>query len=377
VLHIVTTNNSEVFRHLGAKVFQVLGLDHSIASDYWSVLELVRTKQPQIAILDAELPGGDGYAACRELKQDPELKELRIMLALTSVMDRRQLDLIKESRCDDVLAMPMHSDEFYRHVVGVTGLPFRQHDRVRVELEAAVEASGEALSANIEDISLGGLGLRTERRLRSGDQVTVRIKRDDKSYPEGVMVVAWTRDAADGEFHAGLTFGELPPETRELVEEICLFDVSPAEEGGVSVRLHGDLTERSDLSHLTARLSEEARIEFSMREVRYMSSAGVRIWCQFLAELSGKNYSFRHASLAFAAQVAMVPLAAGNGVIKSFEAPYLCDECDHEDVRLIETNAVLMESGDIDLPTLHCGTCGGDLVFDDVPRRFCAFLLRR
>lgn len=376
MLHIVTTNNSEVFRHLGSKVFQVLGLDHSVAADYHTAIELVRTKRPQVVILDAELPGGDGYAACRELKSDPSLGGVRVMLALSSVMNRRQIELIRESHCDDVLAMPIHSDDFYRHVVGVTGLPFRQNDRVQVSLDAEVELDDGGCAATVEDVSLGGIGLRSERRLRKGDRVRVRLRCEDRTYPDAGMLVAWIRQVDAGVCLAGLAFESLPIETRLLVEELCLFDVARAENGGIVARLHGDIVERSNLEPLAARLAHASRIEFSMREVRYMSSAGVRVWCRFLATLSGKSYSFRHASLAFTSQVAMVPIAAGNGVIKSFEAPYICEQCEREDVRLIETNVVSLEGGEILLPTLHCGSCGGSLVFDDLPRRFCAFLLR-
>ena len=91
-LHVVTSNNVEVFRHLGAGPFQRLDVAHSVASSYDEALELVRSKRPQIAILDAELAGGDGFALCRTIKDTPELRGVHVMMVLSPVITRAQLD---------------------------------------------------------------------------------------------------------------------------------------------------------------------------------------------------------------------------------------------------------------------------------------------
>ena len=68
-----------------------------------------------------------------------------------------------------------------------------------------------------------------------------------------------------------------------------------------------------------------------------------------------------------------MPAVAGHGKIVSFEAPYRCEQCDREDARLLETKMLVREGDDILPPTLHCGVCRGELVFDDIPRRYLAF----
>ena len=85
----------------------------------------------------------------------------------------------------------------------------------------------------------------------------------------------------------------------------------------------------------------QSRIEFNLREVHRMSSSGVQLWCLFLEGLAGKEYAFRHASTTFTSQVAMIPNAAGTGTFLSFEAPYRCDTCDQDDIRLLEANALI------------------------------------
>src|SRR5690606_32485465 len=159
----------------------------------------------------------------------------------------------------------------------------------------------------------------------------------------------------------------IPIKTRLLLEQLSLYDVSPAIEGsplggGVTVSLQGDFTEITDFSLLAERLQDETLIDFNAAAVRYISSAGVRAWCQFLNALgSGKRYSFRHCSMAFASQAAMVPMVIGSGDVLSLEAPYFCERCDREELRLLETRALLRDENHIVPPQLSCTTCGGEL----------------
>ena len=95
-----------------------------------------------------------------------------------------------------------------------------------------------------------------------------------------------------------------------------------------------------------------------------------------LEELGEKRYFFRHASTTFTSQVSMIPAAAGTGQFLSFEAPYRCDTCDQDDIRLLEAAAVLCEGEEVVPPTLHCSICGGELAFDDLPWRYFSFLVR-
>jgi hypothetical protein len=101
---------------------------------------------------------------------------------------------------------------------------------------------------------------------------------------------------------------------------------------------------------------------------------GVRIWSEFLARLEGRQYTFRHCSLAFASQAAMVPMVLAGSTVLSTEAPYRCDACDREVLRLVESKTLVFEHGRVHPPHLRCSACGGPLEFDDIPERYFAFL---
>jgi len=393
MLRLVTTNNVEVFRHLGSAAFQRLGLDHQVAANYHDALKMIQRYEPTIAILDVELAGGSGYDLCRAVKDDPKTRGTHVILLLSSVITRDDLDRIESSGCDDVLALPIYNDDFYHHLAQIADLPFRRDRRIGVTLECLIPDAGDSISGTVFNVCSRGVGVQLPARLENGQQVTVRFRHDGEVFPETKATVAWTKpvepDSAESESEgpeqlAGLTFDEnVPIKTRLLLERLALFDVVPAPNGspmagGVTVSLQGDFTEITNFSALSKRLESERSIDFNAAAVRYISSAGVRGWCQFLKSLGDdKTYTFRHCSIAFASQAAMVPMVIGSGEVLSVEAPYFCEACDREELRLLETKALLRDGEHIVPPQLSCSACGGELEFDDVPDRYFAFLRGR
>ena len=374
-IRLVTTNNVDVYRLLGAPAVARLRVHYTVAADQAELVEAVERLRPRIALIDVELAGGSGYDACRQIKDNPALAQTHVVLLLSprGRMSREVLDRIARSGCDDVMAMPLHPDDFYFHLAHLTGAPFRRDRRIGVDLEILLPISGSAVRAQVMNVSAGGVGIRTPHPLAIGEPVLARFHRSTQTSPETAMVVAWCQEV-DASLAAGLRFdGEPTMKTRLLLEQIALFDIIAGPDQS-TVLLHGDFTEMTTFQPLASRLVDAPRLDFDLGAVRYLSSAGVRSWCHFLASLGDKPYQFRHCSVAFATQAAMVPMVLGHGEVISLEAPYVCDTCDREDTRLLETQLILREGDRFIPPRLHCARCGGELTFDDVPERYFAFL---
>lgn len=377
MLRIVTSDNSSLLEHLAAPGLQSIGVEHAVAHSYGTAVELIRTKHPHVAIFDAERPEGNAYDICRTIKREQTLSDIRFVIVLGSVVTREQLERVRECQCDDVLALPLRTEDFFHHVVQIAGLPHRRHGRVAVDLSAEIVLGKEVFVSTVDNMSLGGVGVSLDAELPEGELVGLRLRRGQERFPEARAKVMWTRRIGKMAALAGLSFHEMPVQTRLMVEELCFFDVRPLGEQGVLVTLHGDIVETTDFSALAERLEQEPRVEFNLREVRRMSSYGARSWCDFLAGLEGKPYAFHHTSTVFSTQVSIVPQVAGAGKIVSFEAPYRCDHCDTLDVRLVESASVLQEGEELVAPTLRCNVCGGELVFDDLPFRYFSFVARQ
>ncbi len=381
MLRLVTSNNVEVFRHLGSAPFRRLALEHKVETGGAELLALVQRTRPDVVLLDADLDGRQsGFQICRQIKDDPALARTHVILLLTQIITRPELDGIESSRCDDVLALPISSEDFYHHIAQVAALPLRRTPRVGIDLSIVLDGRIEQARATIMNASQKGLGVRLPRPIDPGQQMTARI-RHGNTQCDLTGRVAWCRPA-DGEagFVAGIELTEdIPIRTRLLLEQLSLFEVvqsSGDDElgGAVIVVVQGDITEAVDLGPPAMRLRNEQRIVFDMAGVRYVSSAGVKAWSDVISTLEGREYAFRHCSIAFASQAAMVPMVVGSGRVLSLEAPYHCPACDRDDLRLLETRALLREGANITPPTLRCVSCSGELEFDDLPNRYFAFL---
>jgi len=77
-------------------------------------LEKAKTENPDLIVLDVMMPDKDGYAVCKELKSDPRLSSIPVIL-LTAVVSHisttrytQQMGL--ETEADDYIDKPVEPD---------------------------------------------------------------------------------------------------------------------------------------------------------------------------------------------------------------------------------------------------------------------------
>lgn len=100
---------------LGSKPYEVI-----VAYDGIEGLEKARREKPDVIILDVMMPEPDGYEVCNELKSDPQLEHIPVLL-LTAVMKKivhtrwtREMGMRTEA--NDYIDKPVEPDELLRRV---------------------------------------------------------------------------------------------------------------------------------------------------------------------------------------------------------------------------------------------------------------------
>lgn len=91
-------------RELLRIVFEYHGCEVSEASDGIEAVRLALATQPDLVLLDLELPGLDGYAAVRRLREDGNLKPGSIIALSSTVEDA---DLLRAAGFDDWITKPV------------------------------------------------------------------------------------------------------------------------------------------------------------------------------------------------------------------------------------------------------------------------------
>ena len=95
---------------------------YNVAAAYGGLegLEKARTEKPDLIVLDVMMPDKDGYAVCKEMKADPKLSKIPILL-LTAVVSKiptthytQQMGM--ETEADDYMDKPVEPAELVNRI---------------------------------------------------------------------------------------------------------------------------------------------------------------------------------------------------------------------------------------------------------------------
>src|SRR3954471_4463394 len=140
------------------------------------------------------------------------------------------------------------------------------------------------------------------------------------------------------------------------------------------VKLSGVIDEDNELASLSDKIGSRTAV-IDVSEIERINSCGVRDWVNWLGkvEKNGAKVILVECSPAIVAQINLVNNFTGQGVVKSFYAPYFCPNCDLEKVLLVETRD-LAQVTPFKAPSCRCDECDGPMDFDDMEESYFAFL---
>jgi two-component system, cell cycle response regulator DivK len=94
-------------------VFLLESAGHAVisATDAEAVLALARNEQPNLILMDIQLPGMDGLEAIVLLKRDEATRAIPV-IALTALAMKGDEERIRAAGCDGYIAKPMRYQEF-------------------------------------------------------------------------------------------------------------------------------------------------------------------------------------------------------------------------------------------------------------------------
>ena len=94
-------------------VFLLQSVGHRVlsATDAEAGLTLARDEQPQLILMDIQLPGMDGLEATLQLKRDDATRAIPV-IALTALAMKGDEERIRAAGCDGYIGKPMRYKEF-------------------------------------------------------------------------------------------------------------------------------------------------------------------------------------------------------------------------------------------------------------------------
>jgi len=88
-----------------AFVFNREGFDVATAGDGVQAMSMIRDSKPNLLILDIMMPNKNGYEVCQEIKSDPELKDIQVLM-LSSISNENSRRHAMSQGADDYINKP-------------------------------------------------------------------------------------------------------------------------------------------------------------------------------------------------------------------------------------------------------------------------------
>ncbi len=111
---LIVDDDVETLRLVGL-MLQRQGYEIAAASNGMQAIEMARTDKPDLIILDVMMPDMDGYQVTAELRKDPQLTEIPIMMfTAKSQVDDKVAGY--DAGVDDYLTKPVHPAELIAHL---------------------------------------------------------------------------------------------------------------------------------------------------------------------------------------------------------------------------------------------------------------------
>lgn len=125
---IVVADDDDDIRDLVSFKLRQAGYDVSAVSDGSAALESIRAELPQLAVLDVMMPGLSGVDVLREVRSDPALDGVAVIL-LTARSRDTDVDEGFAAGADDYIVKPFSPRELGHRVSGVLQRRARQAAR--------------------------------------------------------------------------------------------------------------------------------------------------------------------------------------------------------------------------------------------------------
>jgi uncharacterized protein (TIGR02266 family) len=170
---VLLVDDVNVFLQLECMFLQRKGFKIFTARNGREALRIARQERPDIILLDLILPDISGVECCKQIKSDPDLKSIPIIIVTTSGGEEDRARCI-EAGCDGYLTKPIKQMELLERVQKALNFRIRAEKRlpistpVRYTTEEGSEERGITLN-----ISQGGMFVVTQHPPSSGTKITL------------------------------------------------------------------------------------------------------------------------------------------------------------------------------------------------------------
>lgn len=111
VKKIMIVEDNPVNQKVMQRLIKIMGHESISITDGFEAFEKIKLLRPAVILMDIQLIDISGIDITRAVKNDPELKDIPVIVVTASATADDQERIIRESKCDDYLSKPFLPQE--------------------------------------------------------------------------------------------------------------------------------------------------------------------------------------------------------------------------------------------------------------------------
>jgi len=180
-------------------------------------VEVAQKRQPNLVLLDLEMPKMDGVAACAAMRKIPALAATPIII-MSATGSQENRDRCLKAGCTEFVAKPQKPDELLGIVARILSVRQREAKRITVVFNVTGKDASRQVVGQGRDLSEKGLLLVAPSPITVGAvlQIEFFLPGTRSQIKVQGKVVRSVKDA-DGSHEAGVQFTDLSQDDRALI----------------------------------------------------------------------------------------------------------------------------------------------------------------
>lgn len=171
---ILLVDDTKLVLELEKSFLKLSNVEVLTAMNGVEALELIRKNPPDLIFMDMNMPEMDGVACCSELKADPFLCSIPVIM-LTTAGREGDRERAKQAGCDDFLTKPIDRREFLEKARQFTDAVDRRDFRIPCQFPAIFLLGHSPIGVQVLDIGDGGVFLASHEPVRLDTQVRLAL----------------------------------------------------------------------------------------------------------------------------------------------------------------------------------------------------------
>ncbi len=189
------------------------------ASDGPQALERARLERPDLIVTDLWMQEMHGDALCREIRHDPDLRRLPVVLVTSGAAEEHELAVL--AGADAVVEKPLQRSLLLQAVNRILRTTVRSLERVPLETEVRLSTSDGETWGWSRNVSRGGMFVEAERDIEPDTEIALEFAVPDTGRTVAPTArVVWRRpQAAELTPGMGLQFLKLDRDLAQWIDD--------------------------------------------------------------------------------------------------------------------------------------------------------------